>query len=360
MSEARLKKRQIAVLGAGAWGSALAIHLARKGHSVRLWAHRKDQADALSEAQENVQYLPGVAFPPNLSVSSDLAHTVNQTHAILVVVPSQAFRGVLAQLAHLDFPAVPLAWATKGFEPETCLLLHQVAEQTCPKLAATVLSGPTFAQEVAQGLPTAMVSASAQPAEALFWAEVFQTDTFRMYTQSDMAGVEVGGAYKNIMAIATGLSDGMALGANARAALISRGLVEVMRLATALGGHQETVMGLSGLGDLVLTCTDDLSRNRRFGKALAQAQSQSGLTVQAAIDQAVHSIGQVVEGVKAVEAVHALSQRQGIELPIMHEVWCVLQGQKSVSAAAKALLSRSGKSEQAMTPFMSEGVPPQT
>lgn len=269
--------RTIAVLGAGAWGTALAIHLAKAGHQVKLWSHSVSQAERLNEQHENSRYLPGIPFPKSLSASASLDQVLYSAESILVVVPSSAFRDVLQQVSHyIGAKPVHIAWATKGFEPESQSLLHQVALDVLGSDAGiSVLSGPTFADEVAKGPPTAMVSASPEESEAQYWADVFHFGAFRMYTQSDMVGVEVGGAYKNIIAIATGLSDGLGLGANARAALVSRGMVEMMRLGQALGGQSETLMGLAGLGDLVLTCTDDLSRNRRFGLRLAKSNQSA-------------------------------------------------------------------------------------
>lgn len=331
--------RKIAVLGAGAWGTALAIHLAKAGHDVKLWSHSVEQAELLNEQHENRRYLPGIDFPKSLSVSASLEQVLYSVESVLVVVPSSAFREVLQQVAkYTAAKPVHIAWATKGFEPESQSLLHQVAIEVLGTDAGlTVLSGPTFADEVAKGLPTAMVSASSQESEAQYWADVFHFAAFRMYTQTDMIGVEVGGAYKNIMAIATGLSDGLGLGANARAALVSRGMVEMMRLGQALGGQAETLMGLAGLGDLVLTCTDDLSRNRRFGLALAQTDQSAQAVIQ--------EIGQVVEGVKAVIAVKKIAERLALDLPIMEQVYKIVSEESTPKQAAMALLARSGKSE---------------
>lgn len=331
--------KNILVLGAGAWGTALAIHLAKVGHQVTLWTHRAEQAQKLNADCENKRYLPGTSFPSNISATASMEVAVNAADAVLVVVPSQAFRQTLVELNRLvDARSTPIAWATKGFEPITQKLLHEVAFEvlgTDAKLS--VLSGPTFAKEVAMGLPTAMVSASKEESQADFWADLFLHDTFRMYTQSDMLGVEVGGAYKNIMAIATGISDGLRMGANARAALISRGMAEMMRLSEALGGQAETMMGLAGLGDLVLTCTDDLSRNRRFGFGLAQGN----LTT----EEVMNEIGQVVEGVKAVKAVKALAKRLQLDLPIMEQVYLLVNGETTSKQAVHDLMSRSAKSE---------------
>jgi glycerol-3-phosphate dehydrogenase (NAD(P)+) len=330
----------VAVLGAGAWGTALAIHLAKVGHNVTLWAHSATHAEQLLVHRENRRYLPGILLPPTLNVTANLLQAVATATAVLVVVPSNVFRSVLHQLNPLLIQPglVHVAWATKGFEPDTQCLLHQVAQQELGDQALlTVLSGPTFADEVAKGLPTAMVSASVLESEAQFWADLFHAQAFRMYTQTDVVGVEVGGAYKNIIAIATGVSDGLHLGANARAALVSRGMVEMMRLGQALGGQPETLMGLAGLGDLVLTCTDDLSRNRRFGAKLAQGN----VSPQAAMAE----IGQVVEGVKAVRAVKQIAERLKLDLPIMEQVYRLVVEQCSPKAAVQELLARSGKSE---------------
>lgn len=331
--------KKIAVLGAGAWGTALAIHLAKVGHQVHLWAHRPEQAEKLNQDRENKRYLPQAPFPENIIATASMPEAVSEVGAVLVVVPSQAFRETLVQLkALIDIDDTHIAWATKGFEPVTQKLLHEVAFEVLGENAKlSVLSGPTFAKEVAMGLPTAMVSASKEVSQAEFWAQLFLHDTFRMYTQSDMLGVEVGGAYKNIMAIATGISDGLKMGANARAALISRGMAEMMRLSEALGGQAETMMGLAGLGDLVLTCTDDLSRNRRFGFGLARGDLST--------EEVMNEIGQVVEGVKAVKAVKSLADRLHLELPIMEQVYLLVNGETTPQLAVHDLMSRSAKSE---------------
>ncbi|MDG6778583.1 NAD(P)-dependent glycerol-3-phosphate dehydrogenase [Thiomicrorhabdus sp. zzn3] len=329
----------IAVIGAGAWGSALGIHLARVGHQVHLWTHSPEQAQALQTQRENRRYLKGVHFPQNITVTSDLTQALEQAVGVLVVVPSHVFRATLQQMrALLQGREVHFAWATKGFEPESASLLHQVAEEELGgSQTVAVLSGPTFADEVARGLPTAMVSASKDEAESAFWASMFHYDHFRMYTQHDVVGVEVGGAYKNIMAIATGLSDGLRLGANARAALIARGMAEMMRLGQALGGQPETLMGLAGLGDLVLTCTDDLSRNRRFGLQLAQNPGT--------VDEVITAIGQVVEGVKAVMAVKRIAGRHQLDLPIMEQVYRIVTNACTPQEAVEELMAREGRSE---------------
>ncbi|WP_040727542.1 NAD(P)H-dependent glycerol-3-phosphate dehydrogenase [Thiomicrorhabdus sp. Kp2] len=332
-------QRKIAVLGAGAWGTALAIHLAKVGHAVNLWTHRAEQARQLVEAKENSRYLPGVELPENLAPVGSLSEAIADVEAVLFVVPSNAFRETLVSVKKLVAGStIHFAWATKGFEPNSQKLLHEVAFEVLGESSrVAVLSGPTFANEVAKGLPTAMVSASNQECEAQYWADLFHNDAFRMYTQSDMVGVEVGGAYKNIMAIATGVSDGLHMGANARAALVSRGMVEMMRMSQALGGQPETMMGLAGLGDLVLTCTDDLSRNRRFGFGLASGNHTS--------EEVMSEIGQVVEGVKAVKTVKLLADRLNLDLPIMEQVYLLVSEAISPKQAVHALMTRSGKSE---------------
>ena len=330
----------LAVIGAGAWGTALAIHLSRAGHKVNLWTHSEQQACLMQAEKVNAKYLPNAVFPVGLTVLNDLKTTLEAVEGILVVVPSHVFRQTLEQIARLipGNKKLHFAWATKGFESDTDLMLHQVVQQV---LGATqpmaVLTGPTFADEVAKGLPTAMVSSSESEAEATFWADAFHFGHFRMYTQQDMVGVEIGGAYKNIMAIATGLSDGLQLGANARAALVARGMAEMMRLGQALGGQPETFMGLAGLGDLVLTCTDDLSRNRRFGLRLAEGDGT--------IDDVIASIGQVVEGVKAVKVVKQIADRHGLDLPIMEQVYKIVIGACSPKEAVAQLMARDGRSE---------------
>lgn len=330
---------KLAVLGAGAWGTALAVQLAKNGHDVVLWAHSYTHAEHMLLQRENPRYLPSIRFPDSLEVTADLATALTGVDGVLVVVPSDAFSDTLSRVVQLTGRPQHLAWATKGFDPHNHRLLHQVVvDELGVDAPMAVLSGPTFADEVARGLPTAMVSASPQPVEAEFWAQAFHYAHFRMYTQADIAGVEVGGAFKNIMAIATGISDGMALGANARAALIARGMVEMQRFGALFDAQPSTLMGLAGLGDLVLTCTDDLSRNRRFGLSLAK----SGKTAQ----QVQQDIGQVVEGVKAVRIVKAIAEKHHLELPIVEQVYQLVEGKISAEQAVKALLARELTAEQ--------------
>ena len=327
---------RIGVLGAGAWGTALAIHLARAGHVVTLWTHRADHAAEMAEAGENGRYLPGIPFPDGLEITNQLQRAVEDQEGVLSVVPSHAFAEVLTALDRLKRP-LHFAWATKGFDPGSHRMLHQVVEEHLNTRTYAVVSGPSFAHEVARGLPTALVSASFESEEARWWAECLHYDMLRVYMQDDVPGVEIGGAYKNVMAIAAGISDGLGMGANGRAALIARGLAEMIRFGVAWGGRQETFMGLTGVGDLVLTCTDDQSRNRRFGQWLAQFQD---------VEQARRKVGQVVEGVRAAAVVKALAEQKELELPIAEQVHAVVQGVLTPQQAVTRLFERDLKAER--------------
>jgi len=328
--------RTIAVLGAGSWGTGLSLLLCRNGHRVRLWDRDPERVAVLRQDRENRRYLPGFPFPPALEPVPELAGAVEGADEILIVVPSHAFAEVLARLAGRLPAGLGIAWATKGFEPETGRLLHQVVEEILGPRDTTIVSGPSFAQEVAKGLPTAVTVASRSPEHARRVAGLLHSVRFRAYTSADPIGVQVGGAAKNVLAIATGIADGLAFGANTRAALITRGLAELIRLGTALGGRQETFMGLAGLGDLVLTCTDDQSRNRRMGLALAR-----GLGV----DEAKREIGQAVEGVVTTGSVKAIATRLGVEMPICEQVYGVLYLGVTPAQATRNLLERSSKAE---------------
>ena len=327
----------VSVLGAGSWGTALAIQLARGGRPATLWGHDPQHMADLRAARVNARYLPGVPLPDSLQLSDDLATTVGGVRDILVVVPSHAFRATLAAMQpHLRDDA-RIMWATKGLESGSGKLLHEVvAEELGEGRVMAVVSGPTFAREVAEGLPTALTVASMDPGYARFVAERLHSDTFRAYMSNDVPGVEVGGAVKNVLAIAAGISDGLGFGANARSALITRGLAEIMRLGQALGGQHETFMGLAGLGDLVLTCTDDQSRNRRLGLALGQAET---------LEAALAGIDQVVEGVQTAREVHDLATSLGVEMPITEQVHAVLYEGRAPKAAVHALLTREQKPE---------------
>lgn len=328
---------KILVLGAGAWGTAVAISAAAR-HSVTLWARDATQAQALQVTRENARYLPGIALPPLLAVrSGPLPGLLHGRDLVIIATPMAALRGLLQELR--DCPA-PVAWLCKGFEQPVAtpfgLLAHEIRAAVAPGLAAGVLSGPSFAQEVARGQPTALVAASEHAAVREALVAGFHSPTLRVYANDDIVGVEVGGAVKNVLAIATGLCDGLNLGLNARAALITRGLAEMTRLGLALGARAETFMGLSGLGDLVLTATGDLSRNRKVGLLLAQGQT---------LHQAVASLGHVAEGVYCARTVVQRATGLGVEMPISQGVVALLGGQLQPGDAVAALMGRGPAAE---------------
>jgi glycerol-3-phosphate dehydrogenase (NAD(P)+) len=324
-------QQPMAVIGAGSWGTALAIQLARAGHATHLWGRDGAHMDALRRARCNERYLPDAAFPPSLIVESDLARALGGVRDALIAVPSHAFRATLNLIEPHLGQGTRVAWASKGFEIASGLLPHQVASDVLGARAGAVLSGPTFAKEVGQGLPTAMTVASRDPGFAQALAQRLSGPNFRVYMQTDIMGVEVGGAVKNVIAIGAGIADGMGFGANTRVALITRGLAEMMRLGVKLGAQRETFMGLAGLGDLVLTCTDDQSRNRRLGLALGRGR---------AIQDAQCSIHQVVEGVPASQAIRRVAVRLSVEMPICREVFRVVHEAKPIREAVQDLMSR--------------------
>lgn len=328
---------RVAVIGAGSWGTALAAQAARNGHVTTLWGRDTAQMAEMRARHENPRYLPGVVLPETLLFGSDLPEVAGHADHILVVVPSHAFPAVLKELAPHRAAGVGVSWATKGFELGSGRFLHEVATEVLGRdCAQAIVTGPSFAKEVAQGLPTAVTVHSPDGAFALLVAEILHGPTFRAYTGNDMLGAELGGAMKNVLAVATGIADGMQLGLNARAGLITRGLNEMMRLNDALGGRVETLMGLAGLGDLVLTCTGDLSRNRRLGLALGRGQS---------IQDAVAAIGQVVESIQTADEVMRLARRHGLDLPISDLVQQVLHGDLTPHEGLRKLLSREQKPE---------------
>ena len=325
-------------MGAGSWGTALAVQFARVGCEVRLGGVVElDLLEAMVDDRENKRYLPGVEFPAGLRACPDLAACLDGVRDVLVVVPSHGLRDTLTQIKPLLGDDSRVCWATKGFELSTGKLPHQVAAEVLgPDIPVAVLSGPTFAKEVGEGLPTAMTIASNDHAFGQDLARAISSDNFRAYTSDDIIGVEVGGAVKNALAIGAGMSDGLGFGANTRIALINRGLVELMRLGVALGAKKETFMGLAGMGDLVLTCTDDLSRNRRMGLAIAAGKT---------VEETQEEIGQVVEGVKAAKAVHEVAEKLGIEMPIVNQVYRILYEGLSPREAVAALMRRELKRE---------------
>lgn len=321
----------VAVLGAGSWGTALAIQLARSGSEVRLWGHDADHVERLRELRENSDYLPGHPLADNIDPRVRLDQAVAGADYLLLAIPSQGFRALLEALQPLIGDQVPIFWASKGFEIESGMMLHQIIEQEMPARAYGVISGPTFAAEVAQGVPAAIACAGNHEPTTAAFAELLRGHRFRAYTSGDIAGVELGGALKNVLAIAVGIADGLGFGANTRAALMTRGLSEIMRLAMELGAQRETLMGLAGLGDIILTCTDDQSRNRRFGLAIGKGKN---------IGQAEIEVGQTVEGFRAAKATYRKANEIGLELPIMCEVYRVLYEDKAPRDAVRDLESR--------------------
>jgi glycerol-3-phosphate dehydrogenase (NAD(P)+) len=326
----------MAVIGAGSWGTALAILLAREGRLTHLWGRDAAQLDAMRNARRNMRYLPDASFPESLRVAADLDEALKGARDALIAVPSHAFRATLEGIRPYLAPHTRIAWATKGFEIASGLLPHQVVREVLGATPGAVLSGPTFAKEVGAGLPTAMTVASPDEHFAKELALELSGPNFRAYTQTDIMGVEVGGAVKNVIAIGSGIADGMGYGANTRVALITRGLAEMMRLGVKLGAQRETFMGLAGLGDLVLTCTDDQSRNRRFGMALGRGESPA---------QAQSTIHHVVEGVPAARAVHQVAERLGVDMPICREIYGIMYENKPARAAVQALMGREVRSE---------------
>ncbi len=332
------KHNNIAVLGAGSWGTALAILLARNHHTVHLWSHRIEQAQNLQETRCNRHYLPDVQLPGDLMVTSDLEIAVSTADIILLAVPSQAFAETIQRIRTYLDNKTALIWATKGLDPETGFLLHTVVSQTVsPDTRVAMVSGPSFAKEVAAGLPTAITIASPDRDHAEQMADLFRNPQFRVYTSQDIIGVQLGGAIKNILAIATGAADGLGFGTNTRAALMTRGLTEMMRFGIQLGGEKETFMGLTGLGDIILTCTDDQSRNRQLGLGIGRGHS---------IQETVASIAQEIEGIPTTKTIYQLAQKHGIEMPITEQVYNVLYQHAKPKDAVNNLLSRLPKAER--------------
>ncbi|MDD5867910.1 MAG: NAD(P)H-dependent glycerol-3-phosphate dehydrogenase [Succinatimonas sp.] len=327
----------LTVIGAGSYGTALAISTASKGLKVMLWTRREETAKIMQQDRVNQKYLPSIAFPETLTVSSDLNHCINASKTVLVVVPSHTFADVLVSIKPYLTPEHRLAWATKGLDKDSGRLLSDIASQILSdKIPMAALSGPTFAMELAKGLPTAIAVAGTNSDFIKEFCELMHTKTFRIYESDDLVGLQLGGGIKNVIAIGAGLSDGLGYGANARTALITRGLAEMTRLGEALGSSQKAFMGLSGLGDLILTCTDNQSRNRRFGYYLGQGMS---------VEKALEKIEQVVEGYTMSKVVVDLCEKFNVQMPICQEVYKVIYEGKNGQAAAMSLLGRSLKSE---------------
>ncbi|KAE9533608.1 NAD(P)H-dependent glycerol-3-phosphate dehydrogenase [Ursidibacter arcticus] len=328
----------ITVLGAGSYGTALAIALSRNGHKTYLWGHNPQKMAVMAAARQNHEFLPDIPFPDALEIEADLSQALQKAKDLLIVVPSHVFTEVLQQIKPLLTSEHRIIWATKGLERDTGRLLQEVVLQILGQnYPLAVLSGPTFAKELAQGLPTAISLASDNPIFAdQMQQRIHCAKAFRVYLNSDMIGVQLGGAIKNVIAIGAGISDGMGFGANARTALITRGLAEISRLGASLGANPTTFMGMAGLGDLVLTCTDNQSRNRRFGLMLGQGKNA---------EQAMAEIGQVVEGFYNTKEAYLLAQQQGVEMPIVEQIYQMLFCGKQANDVVKALLGRERKGE---------------
>lgn len=330
-------KPKVAVLGAGSWGTALAALIARHEHPTVLWGRDVATVAAIEDGGENPRYLPGIALPGGLRATTSLHEALADADLVLVVVPSHAFAETLRALAPLRPPQAGVAWATKGFEPGSGRFLHEVAGEVLgDEVPLAVVTGPSFAKEVAEGLPTALTVHSDDAAFCRQVADALHGPAFRAYTGNDMRGAELGGAMKNVLAVATGVADGMGLGLNARAGLITRGLNEMLRLNIALGGRPETLMGLAGLGDLVLTCTGELSRNRTVGMALGKGRS---------LDDILKEMKQVAEGVKTARSAKDLAEKMGVELPICEQVYRIAWEGKAPKVAVAELMGRTPKSE---------------
>ena len=327
----------IAVLGAGSWGTALGLLLARNGYTVWLWGHDSARMARLQHERINAAHLPDMPFPPNLHIREDITELSKDAQRFLIAVPSHAFRGTLAALKSGLSDKAILAWATKGLEPGSGKLLSQVATETLgSRERLGVISGPTFAREVAQQLPTAFTVAAEDEKVAEEIAGWLRSDRVRVYTCRDVAGVQLGGAIKNVMAIAAGISDGLGFGANARAALITRGLAELTRLGMAMGGRQETFMGLTGAGDLILTCTDNTSRNRQVGLGLGRGRK---------LPEILSELGQEAEGVATARELYRLAKEKNVDMPITEQVYRVLYENLPPQMAVEALLTREPRQE---------------
>ena len=329
-------RQRIAILGAGSWGTALAVHCARVGHDVGLWGRDQLLIDDMSERRENARYLPGVTLPGSISLRASLARTLDGAAIAVAAIPSHGMRTVMRAAAPSLGSIRAVVSAAKGLESDTLARMSAVIAEAAAGPPVVVLSGPSFAVEVANGLPTAVVVASTDHAAATLVQEAFRGPTLRLYASDDVPGVEYGGALKNVIAIAAGVVEGLKLGHNAMAALITRGLVEMSRLSCAEGGRRDTLAGLSGLGDLVLTCTGDLSRNRHVGMELGRGRS---------LDDILSGMRMVAEGVRTTRAALALGERHGVELPIAAQMAAVLEGRTSPAEAVETLMGRRQRQE---------------
>jgi glycerol-3-phosphate dehydrogenase (NAD(P)+) len=339
----RPSSQRVAVIGAGAWGTALARHLAEKQISVCLWAHEPEVVQAIDQRRENVVFLPGARLPSTLTATSELSDALEGADCVIFAVPSHVARPVLSRVGPLLAPSVPFVSATKGIEETTLELMTAVMQDVLPapmRHSLMVLSGPSFASEVSQGKPTALCLAGQDAAAVKTIQALFMTPAFRVYADDDVIGVQLGGALKNVMALAAGVVDGLELGHNARAALITRGLAEMIRLGMAMGADPRTFYGLSGVGDLILTCTGPLSRNHSVGVRLGQGDRLEGILA---------SMQAVAEGVRTAKAALGLAQRCGVDMPIVQEVNAVLFAGKSCRQAVGDLMEREAKDEKALS-----------
>ncbi len=328
----------ISVLGAGSWGTAIALLLARNGHSTALWGHNASHIEELEQKRCNNRYLPGVTLPSNLRIEKNLATAIQEVNIIVIAVPSHAFAGTLEKISNQLTRDTRIAWASKGLDPVSGHLLHETVYKLLgDKTSIAVISGPTFATEVAQNLPTAITVASPQPEFGILMSEILHNQRFRVYTSDDIIGVQLGGAVKNVLAIATGAADGLGFGANTRSALVTRGLAELMRLGICMGAKHETLMGLAGLGDIVLTCTDNQSRNRRLGLGLGKGRATAEI---------IEEIGQEVEGISAAREIYKLAKTLNLEMPITEQVYKVLYEDLPPTTAVQNLLIREQKTER--------------
>lgn len=330
------KHKKIGVIGAGSFGTALATVLAGKGHDVTVWARKREQVENIIQTRENSHYLPGVKLPDKIKFTDNLKEAAADKDYLLFAVPAQSFRGVLKEAVKYFDHSVPVINVAKGIEKGTLLRLSQVSEEIMPDIKYVALSGPSHAEEVARQLPTTVAVAGTDHDLAMEIQEIFFTDRFRVYTNEDLAGVELGGALKNIIALGAGISDGLGFGDNAKAAMMTRGITEMTRLGLTMGADMKTFSGLTGIGDLIVTCTSMHSRNRRCGILIGKGVNP---------DEATHRIGMVVEGISTAEAAYALAQRYNIDMPITESIYKVIHGEMDARSAVSYLMGREMKNE---------------
>jgi len=330
------KIKTIAILGDGAWGTTLAIHLVKKKYSVRLWGPFPEYLREIQKSRDNTKFLPGIEIPPQVILTEQLEETLKDTQLVVLAIPSQYVRSILNQLKAFDFSSKTILSTVKGIETESLMRISQLIYKELGKVSLAVLSGPTIAREVALGIPTTAVVASPNPKLAQKLQNVFHSDTFRIYTNRDMVGAELGGSVKNIIAIACGVCDGLGFGTNAKAAILTRGLAEMARFGVALGAKSQTFTGLTGLGDLVTTCFSPQSRNRSVGEQLGKGKS---------IDEITSQMSMVAEGVSTVKAVYRLSRKRKVPMPITTEVFNVIYKNKNPQKAVRDLMKRRVKAE---------------